>query len=325
MSWPLDGSRPESSDVTTLVTESATRMKVTGFTICRNAIRFGYPLKESLQSLLPLVDELVVGVGDSDDGTWELIHSIGDSKIAAFRTVWDMSRREAGILLSEQTNIALARCTGDWAVYLQADEVLHEGDLGRIRGQLEHHLNLATEGLSFKYVHFYGSYGTVQDNWCQWYRREVRAVKIGRGVVSVGDAAGFKVDDGGRMRRLIRADARGSVYHYGWVRPPEVMVAKRQHIGHLYDSAEPEPAQTKPSTAYERLGHLKRFTGIHPSVMARLVAGQDWQFEARFETQAPDWLRHVRLLVSCPKSFLRIVVSRMILAWNTHVPVPKLR
>jgi len=166
-------------------------VKISGFTISRNAVKYGYPIVESIRSLLPLVDELVVGVGDSEDETWDVVTGVDDPKIKPFRTVWDMTKREGGIVLSEQTNLALARCSGDWAVYLQGDEALHEDEIDQIRGRLHEHLNQKTEGLSFSYIHFYGSYATVQDNWCRWYRREVRAVKTGMDIVSVGDAAGF--------------------------------------------------------------------------------------------------------------------------------------
>src|SRR5690348_12178968 len=98
-------------------------MRVSGFTIARNAIKFGYPIKESITSLLPLVDELIVGVGDGDDETWDVVTAIGDPKIEPFRSTWDMSKREGGTLLAEQTNIALRRCSGHWAMYLQSDEV----------------------------------------------------------------------------------------------------------------------------------------------------------------------------------------------------------
>ncbi|HKC19893.1 MAG TPA: glycosyltransferase [Candidatus Dormibacteraeota bacterium] len=305
-------------------------MKVSGFTIARNAVKFGYPIRESLRSLLPLVDELVIGVGDSEDDTWDVIQGIRDPKIKAFQTVWDMTRREGGQLLSEQTNLALSRCTGDWAIYLQSDEVLHEDDLGRIRTQLGKHLHQPTEALSFLYMHFYGSYETVQDNWCAWYRREVRAVKTGKGVVSVGDAAGFRLDDHGRHRRLIRADSGARVYHYGWARPPAVMVTKQTHVVKLYDSeksvaAIPEAARINPERPYDMLGHLRRFTGPHPAVMAELVAGQDWSFDAGIDGQAPRWRRYLGMLLSCPRDSIRIFVSRLLLTWNTYIPVLKLR
>ena len=305
-------------------------MKVSGFTIARNAVKFGYPIRESLVSLLPLVDELIVGVGDGEDDTWDVVAGIGDSRIKPFHSAWDMSKREGGTLLSEQTNIALERCTGDWAMYLQSDEILHEDDIPTIRRQMERHLDQRTEALSFLYVHFYGSYRTVQDNWCAWYRREVRAVKTGRGIVSVGDAAGFKLEDGGSLRRLIRADSGARVYHYGWVRPPAVMFQKQQNVVRLYEAestaaAIPEMARISEERPYAMLGHLREFKGSHPAPMRGLAATQDWSFEARLESQPPRWRRYVSLFLSCPRDSMRVFTSRLLLTWNTYVPSPKLR
>ena len=305
-------------------------MKVSGFTIARNAIQYGYPLEQSLRSLLPLVDELVVAVGASQDDTWGLINGIGDAKIKPFKTTWDMTKREGGRVLAEQTNLALERCTGDWAVYLQSDEVLHEDEIATIHNRLEKNLNRTTEALSFLYVHFYGSYSTVQDNWCAWYRREVRAVKTGMNIVSVGDAAGFKLRDGDRMRRLIRADAGAHVYHYGWVRPPAVMVDKQQASVRLYEgegqkSAIPEYARINPAEPYNMLGNLRAFKGSHPGPMQSAAQSQTWTFADRIDRQPPRWLRYLRLLISCPRDSIRVFVSRLFLTWNTYIPSPKLR
>ncbi|MFI5283897.1 MAG: glycosyltransferase family 2 protein [Candidatus Dormibacterales bacterium] len=305
-------------------------MKVSGFTIARNAIKLGYPIEESLRSLLPLVDELVVAVGDSEDATWELVAGIGDPKIKPFRTTWDMSKRAGGAVLAEQTNLALAQCTGHWALYLQTDELLHEDEINGIRARLEQHLNAPTEGLSFSYLHFYGSYGTVQDNWCRWYWREVRAVKTGMGIVSVGDAAGFKIELNGRRRRLIRADSGAHVYHYGWSRPPAVMSEKRQHIQGFYEgdaagAAVSAAEQLQVEDPYRDLGHLKTFRASHPALMQRLIAAQNWTFAPHIDEQPPRWLRYLRLLAHCPSDSARIFVSRVLLTWNTYIPAPKLR
>jgi hypothetical protein len=305
-------------------------VKVSGFTIARNAIKLGYPIEESIRSVLPLVDEMVVAIGDGEDQTWELVAGIGDSKIKAVRTVWDMTKRSGGVVLAEQTNIALELCTGDWAVYLQTDELLHESEIGMIRARLEQHLHAPTEGLSFSYLHFYGSYRTIQDNWCRWYRREVRAVKTGQGVVSVGDAAGFKIKRNGELRRLIRADSGAHVYHYGWARPPAVMSEKRQTVQRLYhpegeEVKLPEVERIDAQNPYRHLGHLIEFKGTHPALMNRLIAAQDWTFDTHMDQQPPRWLRYVRLLFECPRDSLRILVSRVLLTWNTHIPSPKLR
>lgn len=305
-------------------------VKVSGFTIARNSIQYGYPIEQSLRSLLPLVDELVIAIGDSQDGTWELIEGIADPKIKAFRTVWDMTKREGGQLLAEQTNLALTRCTGEWAVYLQSDEVLHEDEIATIRGRLQAHLGLPTEALSFQYVHFYGSYSTIQDNWCAWYRREVRAVKTGKGIVSVGDAAGFKLKQRSRLRRLIRADSGAHVYHYGWVRPPVVMVDKQQAALRLYEGERhnpsiPDYARIDPDAPYNMLGNLRRFTASHPAVMQSSAREQDWTFIDGIGRQPPRWLRYLHMLASCPRDSIRVFVSRLLLTWNTYIPSPKLR
>ena len=64
-------------------------MKVSGFTIIRNAIKYDFPAVEAISSALPLCDEFVVAVGDCNDGTLELIQSISSPKIKIVRTVWE--------------------------------------------------------------------------------------------------------------------------------------------------------------------------------------------------------------------------------------------
>src|ERR1700741_3837195 len=103
-------------------------MKVSGFTIARNAVKFDYPVVEAITSILPLCDEFIVNVGQCDDGTLELIRSIDSPKIKILESVWDDNLREGGKLLAVETNKAFDAVSADstWAFYIQADEVLHE-------------------------------------------------------------------------------------------------------------------------------------------------------------------------------------------------------
>ena len=71
-------------------------MKISGFTFVKNAVKYDYPVVESIRSLLPLVDEMVIGIGDSEDDTEELIKAIGSRKIKLFHSVWDKNLREGG-------------------------------------------------------------------------------------------------------------------------------------------------------------------------------------------------------------------------------------
>lgn len=261
-------------------------MRISGFTIARQAVALGYPLEESLRSLLPLVDELIVGVGDAEDGTWELVQSIGDARIKAFRSAWDLSHDRGGEVLSEQTNRAMERCSGDWGFYLQADEVLHEDEIPAVRAAIERcHLS-AVEGISLRYYHFFGSYEVIQDDPVAFYPRATRAVRLGAGVRSAGDACGFLHVDGDRTRRLRRADIGAHVYHYGWARPPEVMRRKQRNLQSFYGFAPRDD-----DDIFAARGNLRLFRGTHPAVMRARVAAQDWSFDPRLEEQPPEWLR----------------------------------
>jgi hypothetical protein len=287
-------------------------MKVSGFTIARGAVHFGYQLEESIRSLLPIVDEYIVGVGDMDDGTLELVEGIKDPKLKIFHSTWDMSQREDGLVLSVETNKALDRCTGDWAVYLQADEVLHEDDLPKLRAAMEEHLHDSSEALEFNYLHFYGSFHTVQDHRRKWYRHAERAVKTGIGIRSQGDAFGFRRVVDGKERSCKRANCGVRVFHYGWSRPPEVMMEKQMNLDRMYhDEAWIAETYAKENAKvrefYRDRGHLKLFTGSHPATMQARVAAQDWTFDHGIERQAPDWLRHlyVALFYSLEKRWRR--------------------
>ena len=164
-------------------------MKVSGFTFVRNVVKYDYPVVESIRSILPVVDEFIVNVGRCEDGTLELIRSIGDPKIRIVESVWDETLRKDGLIYAQQTNIALAHCTGDWAFYIQADEVMHEDDLPIIQEAMCRHLgNPAVKGLLFRYLHFVADYWSTNP-W--FYHKAVRIIRNNGEVESCGDAVGF--------------------------------------------------------------------------------------------------------------------------------------
>ena len=156
-------------------------MKISGFTFLRNGQKLGYPFIASIQSILPLVDEFIIALGPCDDDTEKMVRAIGDSKIRIIPTQWNERIQPdysvKGFVYGQQKTIALANCTGDWAFYLEADEVLHEDDLPKIRAAMEKHLNNErVEALAFDYLHFYGNQNTIV--WSPgWYRSEVRIIR----------------------------------------------------------------------------------------------------------------------------------------------------
>ena len=256
-------------------------MKVSGFTVIRNGVLMGYPVLQSIKSILPLVDEFVVGIGQSDDETKELILSLNDPKIRIFDSIWDTARTKGGLMLSEKTNEALDRCRNEWCFYIQADEVVHEDDLPLIRTALEKaDADPRIQGLLFSYIHFYGSYETVATS-RKWYRNEVRIVRRSSGIRSFNDAQGFRLN--GEKPEVIPCGAR--IFHYGWVKPPKMMGQKSKLLNRWWHGNKKDGEFD--DFQYDRQYGLKRFQGSHPEVMRELVRAQDWSFDC--ERSLSDW------------------------------------
>jgi len=151
-------------------------VKVSACTFIRNGQMLGYPFVESIQSVLPIVDEFVIVVGQGDDDTLRVLQNLNEPKIRLIETVWN-DLRAKGYVYGQQKMIAQFACTGDWIFYLEADEVVHENDLPTIRASMQQYLHdERVEALIFDYLHFYGNANTYL--WSPgWYRRAPRIIK----------------------------------------------------------------------------------------------------------------------------------------------------
>ena len=245
-------------------------MKVSGFTFLRNGQKLGYPFVASLRSILPIVDEFVIALGPCDDDTEKVLREIGNPKIHVIPTYWNEHIRPdysvKGFVYGQQKMIALFNCTGDWAFYLEADEVLHEDDLPKIRAAMENHLDDGrVEALAFDFRHFYGNKDTIV--WSPgWYRSEVRIIRNTIPVWS-SESLFFNVVVSHKKSRQPRAAHTGAtIFHYGWVRSEAQMNLKSAAVLKYW--------QNRPSAAvdYSNIDAtaLQPFTGTHPKAV------QDW-------------------------------------------------
>lgn len=250
-------------------------MKISGFTFIRNGVELDYPFIESITSVLPAVDEMVIVVGDCSDGTKEKILALQDPKIRIINTVWDESLRKGGEILAQQTNIALDHITGDWGFYIQGDEVIHEKYLENVRSALQKwNDHPEVEGLLFHYHHFYGSYEYIGTS-RKWYRREIRIVRNDRSIRSYKDAQGFRKN--GKKLQVKAVDAY--IYHYGWVRDPKAQLKKNVSFNKYWHDDE-WIAEHVDATSfdYDLLESLDRFEGTHPAVMKDRIVSKNWKF-----------------------------------------------
>jgi len=261
-------------------------MKVSGFTFVRNAILYDYPIVEAIQSILPLCDELVVAVGNSDDKTLELIQSVSNPKIKIIETIWDDSLRKGGAVLAVETQKAFEAISSksDWAVYIQGDEVIHEKYIPIIREAMQVQLeNKKVDGLLFNYLHFYGSYNYI-GNSSGWYPHEIRVIRNNKNIYSYRDAQGFrkKKRTATQGEKLKVKKIEACVYHYGWVKDPRAMQEKQKSFQKLWHSNEEaqKRAGSEEHYQYEKNLHsLSKFEDSHPAVMEQRIKRLNWYFE----------------------------------------------
>jgi glycosyltransferase involved in cell wall biosynthesis len=260
-------------------------MKVSGFTFIKNAEMLGYPFIESIQSVLPIVDEFIIAVGKSDDNTLEIIKSIKDDKIKIIETQWNESMQDRGYVYAQQKMTAQFSCTGDWAFYLEGDEVLHEKDLDTIRNTMERHLgNPEVEALYFDYYHFYGRPDQVG---IAGYKRAPRIIRNTIRNYSP-DGLFFVVMDKNKKGRYPKAAYAGCyIYHYGHVRKVERNNEKIKQVGKYWGDEEPDAFSTYGNID---LAEIRPFTGTHPKIVkdwlrteAELVFNQNPNYQVTFK------------------------------------------
>jgi hypothetical protein len=254
-------------------------MRVSGFSFIRNAQKYGYPIVEAIQSLLPICDDFYVAVGNSDDNTLDLIKSIDPQKVNIIETNWDDSLRQGGHVLALETDKAFNAIPDetDWAFYIQGDEILHEKYIPIVKeAMLMWKNDPNVDGLLFKYLHFYGSYDYVGSSE-RWYPHEIRVIKNNKSIYSYRDAQGFRKNDN---EKLIVKPIDAYIFHYGWVKDPRVQNNKIKDFEKLWltDNKLTPLYQNSSEFDYSSIDSLDLYEGTHPKVMLELIKSKNWVF-----------------------------------------------
>jgi hypothetical protein len=254
-------------------------MKIAGFTFIRNAVKNDYPVVEAILSILPLCDEFIVALGNSEDETESLIRGIDSDKIKIIHTVWDETLREGGAVFATETEKAFEAISADvdWAFYIQGDECVHEKYLPVIQKAMVENLdNPEVEALLFKYLHFYGSYDYNASS-RRWYRNEIRVLRNNKEVRSYRDAQGFRKNGKKLKARLIDA----YIYHYGWVKPPVNLGNKIRNFNSFYLDKEWAKNEVPPDYEFDygNADRLVKFTDSHPQVIKGRIQAMNWTFK----------------------------------------------
>ena len=237
-------------------------MKVSGFTFIRNGSSLGYPFIESIKSILPICDEFIIALGKSEDNTLNKIRALKSKKIKIIETSWNENISDRGFVYAQQKMIAQYNCSGDWAFYLEGDEIIDPKDHKYILASMRQHLNNNDiEALAFKYYHFYGS-----PDWLAispgWYRQECRIIR--NNIRSWDpDSLYFLIMDKNKKGRYPRAALLDTfIYHYGHVRKSIYMNNKLKKVGKYWGHKHAQFFKYKIDPKA-----LKKFKGEHPSII----------------------------------------------------------
>lgn len=254
-------------------------MKVCGFSFIRNARKLGYPVLESIRSVLPVCDHFIIAVGNSDDDTLAYIRSLDSDKLEIIETIWDDNLREGGKVLAIETNKAFDAIGNDydWCFYIQGDEVVHEKFHAEIRKEMECWKDDdEVDGLLFKYLHFWGTYDYV-GNSRSWYRNEIRIIRNNKAIRSYLDAQGFRKNN----EKLKVKPVDAYIYHYGWVKNPNTMMEKIKKMNMLWhgDDWLEKNIGNSETFDYSGIDSLSIFNDTHPEVMQALINERNWHFK----------------------------------------------
>lgn len=275
-------------------------MKISGFTFIRNGEQLGYPYIESILSILPICDEFVIAVGQSQDDTLLRLQSLAEqhSKIKLIETHWNEKMTDRGFVYAQQKMIAQYNCTGDWVFYFEGDEVLHEQDLDKLHQRVaDVHNNPSVEAIVFDYYHFFGSAKWIATS-PGWYRRAPRIIRNTIRTYSP-DGLFFVVMDKNKQGRYPQAAlAHVPVYHYGHIRKREQMQQKIQQVskywGHnnQFDHYRIDPQA------------LTAFTSSHPHIVhAWLERGAEQHFTPDKHHQPSAKEKKHRLMMKLERQF----------------------
>ena len=262
-------------------------MRITAFSYVRNGLAMGYPFLESMQSVLPVVDEFVMVLGDSTDGSREAILNLNSSKVKIVDTVWDMSLKTGGKLFAQQSNLGLAEMTGDWVIHIQADEVLHENDGPKLVQYIKtFDANPRVEALLFPFLNFRGDYHHIHTG-RKAHRFEIRAFRKNNLIRAYKDSQGFRKfssedayqqGEKGEKLRVVKIDV--PIFHYNFVRSPKQMKDKTIFFQKFFHDGEELEKKVKEleSFDYNHVDKLERFDGAHPKWMEPIIKQKDWEF-----------------------------------------------
>jgi hypothetical protein len=177
----------------------------------KNGLKNGYCFWESLQSCLPLADELIISDGYSQDGTYEALLKFKDKYCKniptnLYQDEWE-EKSYHGEVIAKVSQRAIDRATKEWILMVQADEIYHPLTIDYIK-------EIATKpynAISFPFLHFLRALRPSNDG----YKEAIRMVRRSKNVKLKGDGWSFDSVEPICPSSL----CKNPVFHLAWIFP----------------------------------------------------------------------------------------------------------
>lgn len=260
-------------------------------TTCSDAISKEFYLKELIESVWEIADEIIIINGDEDysyTGS-ETALLLRDNFQKPFKEGWMLDRKlklyhnpwqkRMGCMMGRlQRSLAISHATKDYVMLLDADEIIHEKDYDKIRKCLE----LGYIAYAWHTIHFYRNYNTIKipGTGSGFYDYRANLFKNNSYIFDFHDSDnGYQgtvyanMEDSERDRKYLplieHPDCKKTsikVMHFGHVRSEQVYLKKTNDINASY-----HPHYKDLKTLKWDLTYIKKFEGTHPKVMKERI------------------------------------------------------
>lgn len=241
---------------------------LSGFTVCKNAISLDYSIRECIQSMLAVCDEVVVGEMGSTDGTMTFLMdwAAHEPKLRiAIINDWTTARGDRKWFV-EALNQTREQLKYSHMLQLDADEVL--GDDPTTHDLIKQAVE-RNDAFAFDRLNFARDAGhLIPEGEC-----------CGKYVVRIGPSHLWLPSDEPHVRGevhlldMAHIQPAAKIFHLGFVRRPEAFFAKAKVVlGAFFDNYDPrlEEAQAKgvdPLSGFEWWNRLVPYSGYYPKAV----------------------------------------------------------
>ena len=170
------------------------KIRLSCIMLARNLISQGYPFVETILSMIPYCEEMIICEGYSNDGTYEVLEKLRElhkDKIIIIRKNWE-GKKNLGEVFAQTLNKVVDECKGNYILKLDPDHVFDKETIETL-------LFLANMYPKVKifylpYLYFIGNWVIKPELWGPTFFKKEKYIRF------KGDSGGMKITPFGILK-----------------------------------------------------------------------------------------------------------------------------